>query len=426
MFFCVDLAGRYLKLAKVDKRGRVSPYGVHDCAALSDKDIAVLIKAYHDTSSRSRVLFFLSRTKVISRILMLPTFDPNEVARMISLQLSSLLPCDPNDVSYGFAALEVDTGSAVSFEAITKEDWARVKEMCMGCVQTPEFLEVSTWGIIAHVQKTLKLSSLMYSAIVIVDAAETTVLITQGDAIVQARMVRLGYRAYKEQSKVSFHRVADEVKHACELASSSEHVVAISQWVWGGVSKELFKELSKEYTVNAQVQYLEPVILKKTNFPGNDVPVQWYTAAGSVASVLSGRGVNLVPDEVQEKVFKKQSNPLRVLAMGMCILSVCILVLGCCVYLGKVISAAKDIEQERHEIAPDVAMIRGTHEDLSVVADVYTSKYRVLEWFVELYRLVPKGIFISEAQYSILGETCLLYTSPSPRDGLLSRMPSSA
>ena len=24
------------------------------------------------------------------------------------------------------------------------------------------------------------------------------------------------------------------------------------------------------------------------------------------------------------------------------------------------------------------------------------------------------------------GETCLLYTSPSPRDGLLSRMPSSA
>ena len=26
----------------------------------------------------------------------------------------------------------------------------------------------------------------------------------------------------------------------------------------------------------------------------------------------------------------------------------------------------------------------------------------------------------------VLGNTCLLYTSPSPRDGLLSRMPSSA
>ena len=28
--------------------------------------------------------------------------------------------------------------------------------------------------------------------------------------------------------------------------------------------------------------------------------------------------------------------------------------------------------------------------------------------------------------YAMLAKTCLLYTSPSPRDGLLSRMPSSA
>ena len=28
--------------------------------------------------------------------------------------------------------------------------------------------------------------------------------------------------------------------------------------------------------------------------------------------------------------------------------------------------------------------------------------------------------------YSAIGDACLLYTSPSPRDGLLSRMPSSA
>ena len=29
-------------------------------------------------------------------------------------------------------------------------------------------------------------------------------------------------------------------------------------------------------------------------------------------------------------------------------------------------------------------------------------------------------------KYNIVGRVCLLYTSPSPRDGLLSRMPSSA
>ena len=31
-----------------------------------------------------------------------------------------------------------------------------------------------------------------------------------------------------------------------------------------------------------------------------------------------------------------------------------------------------------------------------------------------------------EGEFAILSATCLLYTSPSPRDGLLSRMPSSA
>ena len=36
----------------------------------------------------------------------------------------------------------------------------------------------------------------------------------------------------------------------------------------------------------------------------------------------------------------------------------------------------------------------------------------------------PEGATVEEVVYE--GKTCLLYTSPSPRDGLLSRMPSSA
>ena len=35
-------------------------------------------------------------------------------------------------------------------------------------------------------------------------------------------------------------------------------------------------------------------------------------------------------------------------------------------------------------------------------------------------------VYIPQALYDALGFVCLLYTSPSPRDGLLSRMPSSA
>src|SRR5665647_2223365 len=38
----------------------------------------------------------------------------------------------------------------------------------------------------------------------------------------------------------------------------------------------------------------------------------------------------------------------------------------------------------------------------------------------------PKGLGLFLSGYCNLYKTCLLYTSPSPRDGLLSRMPSSA
>ena len=37
-----------------------------------------------------------------------------------------------------------------------------------------------------------------------------------------------------------------------------------------------------------------------------------------------------------------------------------------------------------------------------------------------------KHIFTSNLKYQIMLDSCLLYRSPSPRDGLLSRMPSSA
>ena len=40
--------------------------------------------------------------------------------------------------------------------------------------------------------------------------------------------------------------------------------------------------------------------------------------------------------------------------------------------------------------------------------------------------LTDSGVKIIQVMSAPLGTTCLLYTSPSPRDGLLSRMPSSA
>ena len=53
---------------------------------------------------------------------------------------------------------------------------------------------------------------------------------------------------------------------------------------------------------------------------------------------------------------------------------------------------------------------------------------RVIVKRLEEERTSPGGIVIPDtaAEKPVQGKICLLYTSPSPRDGLLSRMPSSA
>ena len=60
----------------------------------------------------------------------------------------------------------------------------------------------------------------------------------------------------------------------------------------------------------------------------------------------------------------------------------------------------------------------------------HTEMYRGAEYSVDTLPKIKLEILVSEEQLETatdtITKTCLLYTSPSPRDGLLSRMPSSA
>ena len=76
----------------------------------------------------------------------------------------------------------------------------------------------------------------------------------------------------------------------------------------------------------------------------------------------------------------------------------------------------------------------GTRLDVEHVAhtvDSFMSKMED-EWGIDRHDIAPKLVFFSHETYtparggSAQSEVCLLYTSPSPRDATLSRMPSSA
>ena len=91
---------------------------------------------------------------------------------------------------------------------------------------------------------------------------------------------------------------------------------------------------------------------------------------------------------------------------------------------------AKPVIKDKFWIVKDdnvnVATIEKRNDDFVVIKDsiktTYTDENQVSTFFGEdIFANQPKEVkLIKEAH------DCLLYTSPSPRDGLLSRMPSSA
>src|SRR5665647_1223245 len=78
-----------------------------------------------------------------------------------------------------------------------------------------------------------------------------------------------------------------------------------------------------------------------------------------------------------------------------------------------------DVDAAEHRVRVDDHLVRGP--DGIGKVDVHAPEGRVA---VHLRRRVPLASERRAAEEADLDECCLLYTSPSPRDGLLSRMPS--
>ena len=64
-----------------------------------------------------------------------------------------------------------------------------------------------------------------------------------------------------------------------------------------------------------------------------------------------------------------------------------------------------------------------TYDDLSDVDIAVEAVYENLDLKQEIFKSLDS---VTKEHAILASNTCLLYTSPSPRDGLLSRMPSSA
>ena len=84
----------------------------------------------------------------------------------------------------------------------------------------------------------------------------------------------------------------------------------------------------------------------------------------------------------------------------------------------------------QHDHSKMLRILQTTEAEVSVAAMPASTRVRLTGESPEILRVrqLVNHVSATDANVLLLGEsgTCLLYTSPSPRDGLLSRMPSSA
>ena len=78
-----------------------------------------------------------------------------------------------------------------------------------------------------------------------------------------------------------------------------------------------------------------------------------------------------------------------------------------------------------HLVEDDISQ-RDSIESLLVYKDYIVKSYSAANNFLKNAPFERPAIVIVDIQLPDISGVCLLYTSPSPRDGLLSRMPSSA
>ena len=78
------------------------------------------------------------------------------------------------------------------------------------------------------------------------------------------------------------------------------------------------------------------------------------------------------------------------------------------------------------QIFKNAVVVPDTDEGLDKAGRAKEIAYQTLKIAKEQKLDIEKALFDNNARAAGNSTTCLLYTSPSPRDGLLSRMPSSA
>ena len=82
------------------------------------------------------------------------------------------------------------------------------------------------------------------------------------------------------------------------------------------------------------------------------------------------------------------------------------------------------------KVTPDVVVLEMDIPEINGIATLRKVKQEYPNIKVLIYSGQSEDVYalstIRAGAYGYLSKTCLLYTSPSPRDGLLSRMPSSA
>jgi len=346
--------------------------------------------------ARATVLSAIPRDQVITRLLKLPSTNPDEVAQMVELSGKAQLPYPPDQAVSDFQMLEEHGGtSQVQLVACHRELIERHLALVRQEGVEPAWIVPSTWGCLAWYQRLGRASQLAEPVMLIhVDADHTDLVFIQHGRVLFSRALAQGLHEWQAGTDEP-EPLAQEFERSLSSVLKEFPGMTVNSIVLTGLG-----ELDRWKGFFEQ-RFDKPVIVKEAHgdlrFP--EPPTSQAASPVVVLGLAMAEDqwlVNLLPREVRHA--QRHRRRMRELAFtGMLLLASLLLGMGLLAarisrqaqFTGHAAAALKELEAVTEQV-------ERKDRDIKLIEQCLASRRATADMLAELFRLTsPEVLFES-------------------------------
>lgn len=342
--------------------------------------------------SKPEIMSVLPREQILTRLLKLPTIQPDELAKMVSLTGKAQLPYPPEQTVIDYQVLDQQAGSSnVQLVACHRDLVERHLSVLRQAGYEPTVVTPSSWGLLAWYQRLAKSPQVTEPAIVVhLDTDRTDFVLIKDARVHFSRSLSQGIRDWQETPE-GFNTVIQEL----------ERTVASLRKELPGVEPQ-----SAVLTGIGPLENWRPLLAQRLNIPVVVVQPSGRIALPTEASkdaspaVLLGLAmaepewlVNLVPSQVRQT--RSSRRRIRELVITGSLLF-CALLAGAGLLQQSVGRKARFVEQLLGAVKQlERATSKTEHRarNVQLVKQITEARHATATMLAELFRLTPQDVW---------------------------------